>query len=857
MKILQVDAETCVNCHKCIAACPVKYCNDGSGDHVTINGDLCIGCGNCLTACTHGARILSDDFVRAMDALGHSEKMCAIIAPSIASNFPDDYLRINGWLKSLGVDACFDVSFGAELTVKSYVEYLRSQDPACVITQPCPAIVSYIELYQPELLPYLAPVDSPMVHTIKMIREFYPEYQGHSIMVISPCAAKAREFQQVGIEAYNVTFTSITQFFLQNKQRLDEFPESPFVNPTPERGAGFSSPGGLLQTLQREIPGIETRSRTIEGSSQVYPYLEGLYEQIQKGNAPLVIDVLNCHLGCNGGTGTCFHHDKVSVDELEALIKHRKQMMLQNQGEAEHHVIDKLHQSIARFWRKGLYDRGYVDRSISTDAIITPASDEIQDIYHAMGKRDEADILNCSACGYNMCEKMARAICNGLNRVDNCHFYLQRQAQEQLEKQKLAEAELQAALNIAETLNLDLEEQTENAKEMAEQAQKANETKSRFLANMSHEIRTPMNAIIGFSEMLGFEDLTSEQKMSVRLIRQSSQSLLTLIDDILDVSKIEAGKLSCEMKDCSLAKILNAIESMMQPLATEKGIDFQIVAADDVPHQLRSDSTRIHQCLVNLINNAIKFTEHGHVHLHVTLQTITSKPYVLFAVEDTGIGIPKDKQVTIFQSFAQADGSTTRKYGGTGLGLAITRELAHLLGGELTLRSDVGSGSTFTLTLPVGLDPKQQRPLDQHRSSTSSNDSWDTSQLSGQILVAEDDSTNQILIRSILSKLGFDTTIVNNGQEALGKIQEQDFDLIFMDIQMPVMDGYHATKAIRNLGIDTPIIALTANAMKGDKEKCIQVGCNDYMSKPLDRRELMAKLSQYIKHCSDATSSAS
>ncbi|MCX7656825.1 MAG: 4Fe-4S binding protein, partial [Treponemataceae bacterium] len=207
--VIKVIEEKCVNCHRCISVCPAKMCNDGSGSYVKINSDLCLGCGSCITACTHGARMGIDDWQVFRDALTRGEKIVAIVAPAAASGFEGRYKKLAGFLQSLGVRACFDVSFGAELTVYSYLKYKKEQKPDCIIAQPCPAIVSFIETYRPELIPLLAPVDSPMVHTFKMIRQFFPEYRDYKLAAISPCYAKRREFDAVGIGDYNVTFRSI------------------------------------------------------------------------------------------------------------------------------------------------------------------------------------------------------------------------------------------------------------------------------------------------------------------------------------------------------------------------------------------------------------------------------------------------------------------------------------------------------------------------------------------------------------------------------------------------------------------------------------------------------------------------
>jgi iron only hydrogenase large subunit-like protein len=426
--VIGVDEGKCVNCHACIAACPVKLCNDGSGEVMRLDPDRCVGCGSCIEACKHGARYGIDDAEEFFGALP-AGKFFAIVAPAAAASFPGAYLRLNGWLKSLGVDAVFDVAFGAELTVKSYLDHVKRRAPKAVIAQPCPALVTYVELYSPELLPYLAPADSPMLHCAKMVKEYHPEYRGHSVVVLSPCFAKRREFDEVGGDFYNLTFQSVVARIDASGRRLSDFAELPYEGESAERAVLFSSPGGLLRTAMRELPGLAERTRKIEGPRTVYDYLSSLGPMIESGKAPLIVDCLSCERGCNVGPGTLTR--ELPLDEVERRIEDRSSSARARVGPR------KLGRALAKRWRRGLYDRSYVDRS-SELGLRTPNKAQLASVYATMGKTEEADFYNCTSCGYGSCEAMAVAVFNGLNRPENCHHFI---ADELVESQRKREEE--------------------------------------------------------------------------------------------------------------------------------------------------------------------------------------------------------------------------------------------------------------------------------------------------------------------------------------------------------------------------------------------------------------------------------
>lgn len=423
--IVQIIENKCVNCHRCISVCPVKLCNDGSGSIVKLNSDLCIGCGACIEACKHGARTGIDDLQK---VLSSHEKMIAVVAPASAANF-QEYLKLNGFLKSIGIKSIFDISFGAELTVKSYLEFIQNTNPDVVIAQPCPAIVGYIEQYAPDLIKYLAPVDSPMMHTIKMIKEYYPQYNGYTFVMVSPCLAKKRELESCNIKGYSITFKSIQEYLTKNHKSISQYPEIQYENPAAERAVLFSSPGGLTRTLERYDEDISGKVRRIEGTHDVYEYLNQLRDTIQKKEKPAfkIVDCLNCSLGCNGGPGSL--KSIISSNELEKRVEKRavqhKETLLQSvifkSPKKSRKLVDRI---ISPYWKSSLYVRKYQDNSIIFKKQIKQINDEIlQKTYTKMYKLTDSDIKDCGACGYESCRQMVVAIFNGVNKIENCAHY--------------------------------------------------------------------------------------------------------------------------------------------------------------------------------------------------------------------------------------------------------------------------------------------------------------------------------------------------------------------------------------------------------------------------------------------------
>jgi signal transduction histidine kinase/CheY-like chemotaxis protein len=387
-------------------------------------------------------------------------------------------------------------------------------------------------------------------------------------------------------------------------------------------------------------------------------------------------------------------------------------------------------------------------------------------------------------------------------------------------------------------------------------AEAANRAKSAFLAHISHEIRTPMTAILGYVELLGDPEKAPEERADcVQIIRQNGEHLLRIVNDILDLSKLEAGRLGLERISFSPWQVVWEVSSLMRARAIEKGLSFEVECRGSVPERVTSDPTRLRQILVNLLGNAIKFTDRGEVRLIVKLQDLPEapNPRLRFEVVDTGVGIPREQQARMFEPFTQAEPSTSRRFGGTGLGLAICKRLVELLGGEIHFRSPSGKGSTFTATIetgPLSGVPMLENPL-QALEQPEPPPSRPALQLEGRALIAEDGLDCQRLIALLLRKSGLEVDVADNGRIALEKALEardagNAYDVILMDVDMPEMDGLSATSQLRQSGYGGPVIALTAFAMESDRERCLRAGFDDFATKPIDQARLLDLVATYL-----------
>jgi signal transduction histidine kinase/FixJ family two-component response regulator len=435
---------------------------------------------------------------------------------------------------------------------------------------------------------------------------------------------------------------------------------------------------------------------------------------------------------------------------------------------------------------------------------------------------------------------------------------------EDITARKCAEEELHFKTRALERTVNELEESNRRA-------ESATRVKSEFLANMSHEIRTPMTAILGYADILAESLDRPEQQDAIQTVKRNASHLLAVINDILDLSKIESGKMQIEKLPTSTLAIMGDVVSLMRVRAQAKGFPLTLEYCGPIPQTVQTDPTRLRQILVNLVGNAIKFTETGDVKIAVRLAgRDTAAPKLQCEVIDKGVGMTPEQLGRLFQPFQQADASTTRKFGGTGLGLAISKRLAEMLDGDITVSSEPGKGSNFCLNIATG-SLEGAVLLDQPTEAVTAAAAAPKAaaappvRLDCRILLAEDGPDNQRLIAFILRKAGAEVHICENGQKAMelalstfpgwGRRQDEPkvrFDVILMDMQMPVMDGYEATRRLREESYTGPIIALTAHAMKGDMQNCLDAGCDDYLTKPIVREKFLGTIASYLKQSAPA-----
>ncbi len=821
--------ENCIGCNKCINVCSaIGACiskeEDGKA-RIVVDGSKCVACGSCIDVCVHGAREFEDDTERFFDDLKNGESISLLLAPAFKANYPEEYDSVLGGLKELGVQRIISVSFGADITTWGYLNYIDKHDFAGGISQPCPALVSYIERYLPELLPRLFPVQSPLMCAAIYARKKLGIKDKFAF--ISPCIAKKLEIEDPhneGLVQYNVTFEHLMRYV-----REHNISGSP-VHSEIEYGLGsfYPTPGGLAENVKWFL-GEEVFIRQIEGERHLYEWLHINKDRIKERETPfLFIDALNCEKGCI--CGTAVNPEKSLTDDaLYELLKIREKSKKTSSGDAwskPDTPAERLKQLNKQFEDLNLEDylRGYTDRSAECRYAI-PNEEEFEKIYVSMNKlTEESRNINCTCCGYKNCRQMAVAIYNGFNHKENCIYY---------EKTMVHELEVE--------------------KKIAEEATQA---KSAFLANMSHEIRTPINAVLGMNEMILRE---SDEKNIISYsenIRSAGNTLLGLINNILDFSKIEAGKMELEPVDYDLSSVINDLVNVVQIRANEKGLIIALDIDPKTPKRLYGDEIRIKQVITNLLTNAVKYTEKGTVTFRIGYEKTDEKDQVNLkvAVEDTGIGIKPEDISRLFEKFDRIEEKRNRNIEGTGLGMNISQRLLEMMGSVMNVESTYEEGSKFSFVLRQKVTKWEELGDYARAYERLAGERRDYHEKfaapEAEVLAIDDNPMNLLVFKSLLNKTKVKIDTAKDGYEGLKYAHGKKYDIIFFDHMMPGIDSIETLHEMKgqkdNPNLNTPCICLTANAISGAREYYLDAGFDEYLTKPVDPSKLEEMMSRFL-----------
>ncbi|MCL2721493.1 MAG: ATP-binding protein [Treponema sp.] len=967
IEVIKERLDLCVGCNRCVRECSMETANityqDESGNiKVKIDHDKCITCGLCVSACKHDARYFTDDTERLFEDLSNGVQISLMAAPSIKTNIPE-YKRLFTYLKNLGVNKIYDVSIGADICIWAHIKYLKENGHPPIITQPCPAIVTYCEIYRHDLLKKLSPIHSPMACTSIYMKE-YQKINDH-IAVLSPCMAKTNEFEETKLAQYNITFKKLLIHLRRNEITLPD-EETEFDGGEGGFGSLFPMPGGFKENIEYLL-GKNLHIAKAEGEG-VYEKLEK-YAQTHEEFLPDIYDVLSCNEGCNIGTASL--HERC-LFEIDKTMKNNAKKIIDEQKKVNYESVYNAYDELLDFDR---FIRKYKAIPVNTPKITNA---DIRKAFLLLGKTTyEKQHVDCFACGSKTCHDMARKIALNINIPDNCIVKAMEDVKIEHEENLLAHVQLMemektheadermrimldstpfAAHFWDENLNMtdcnqsaadmfnlsskqeyirryfefmpehqpdgirsadkvrmliaktfetgyqktelvclsldgelvpvedtyvrvgykgskivagysrDLREHKHLVKELertAREAEAANKTKSEFLSHISHEIRTPMNAVIGTAEIqLRKENNLPEIEEAFNTIYSSGHLLLNIINDILDLSKIEAGKLELLPVQYDIPSIIYDTVQLNLLRYESKPVEFDLKINENTPLDLFGDELRIKQVLNNILSNAFKYTDKGKVELSVSVDDAeikdTSSCILVLRISDTGQGMTKEQLDKLFEEYTRFNMDVNRTIVGTGLGMHITKRLVDAMDGELIVESEIGKGSVFTVRITqqrIGTNVCGTELAERLRSSRFKNMlKQNRAQIVqeympyGSVLIVDDIESNLYVAKGMMLPYGLKLETVTSGFEAIEKIKNGNkYDIIFMDHMMPEMNGIEAAKIIRKMGYTNPIVALSANAIAGSSAMFMDNGFDAFISKPIDIRELNSSLNRLIR----------
>ena len=812
IEVIKSKNESCTGCNRCVRECPmemagVTYQDENGNIKVKIDPEKCVACGRCVSACKHEARHFTDDTERFFNDLSRGVPISVIAAPAIRTNIPE-YKRLFTYLKQIGVKKIYDVSLGADICIWAHIRHMDRNGVSPLITQPCPAIVTYCEKYRHDLLPRLSPVHSPMACAAVYMKE----YQGITdrIAAISPCIAKSNEFLATGLADYNITFTKLLDHLAENAVALPE-EETRFDHDESGLGSLFPMPGGLKENIEYFLG-----KKLHIGKAEGYVVYERLnqYAATPEEFLPDIYDVLSCTEGCN--IGSAYSHDR-SIFEIEKTMSNNRRKAT---AERNREHFEAVYRDYDEMFDISHFLRDY--KPVHT-AFPKITNEDIRIAFESLGKADfEKQHIDCGACGSNTCLGMARKIALKVNITENCIFKSKEDAKTEHEENLLAHAQLAA---------------TEMQRREAEAASSA---KSSFLSTMSHEIRTPMNAIIGMTAIGKLTNDIGKKDDAFKKIESASKHLLGIINDILDISKIEANKFDVSPVSFEFEKMLQKVADVVNLRVDERHQRFYVTIDNDIPKALIGDDQRLSQVIANLLSNAVKFTpEEGTIRLDSKLLSEEDGMCCLqISIEDTGIGISDEQKTRLFNSFEQAEAGTTRKFGGTGLGLAISKRIVDLMGGDIWVESELGKGSKFVFTVVMKRDESHKdRQLE---------DDVDWSNI--RVFVVDDEPEIREFFKAVTNSLGIDSTVVASGEEAVKLLEsDHDFDVYFIDWKLPGMNGVELAGKIKRKMEQKSIVTIFSSAdWAVIEDDARAAGVSKFLPKPLFPSVIVDAITEYI-----------
>lgn len=691
VQVIGINEAFCVNCHQCIAVCPVKVCSDGSGDVVKFDNHLCIACGRCIEACikSHGgdvkksARFPIDDSSAFMRDLPN-KNIVALVAPSAQSNF-DLPLLISG-LKKLGVKAVYDVSLGAEITIAAYHEAIASgrlKHP--VIAQPCPAIVTYIELHHPELIEYLPPIGSPVHCLATYIKSIDPD--AHMVF-ISPCLAKRREFQKSKLVEYTVTYQSLSRIFQEQNIDPGTLAGSDFDN---DIAAGiavnFSTPGGLKESYLHRYPDIPSSAITrVEGPVVYQRYLDDLSRAIRSGSPdlPLIVDILSCEKGCNLGPG-CINQAK-TIDEIETSVARRSENSVQDPVK-----VEELTNFLGRALKKCDFSYNLYENLSNKNNLKIPNKKQLEKIFADMYKIDEKDFRNCAACGYNSCYSMAVAIFNGLNKVENCHLY---QEKELRKEHEVLNAMIEESFELNAQLEQEIAERKQQEQLLVQNSKLA--AMGEMIGMIAHQWRQPLSSIStlagNLQVLIDLEMMEKDQFVKqLQEINNHAQYLSRTINDFRHFFKPDNPR-ELVMIDDIIENTLGIIGKSMEYKSIYLEMDCKF------KHKILTYPRELMQVFLNILKNSTDaLIENAVSDPRVLIKGTERAGKQIIEIIDNGGGIPDEIIDKIYDPYFSTKGSTK----GTGLGLYMSKTIIEEHCHGTIQASNKGRGACITIKLPV------------------------------------------------------------------------------------------------------------------------------------------------------------